>query len=380
MAWVSADEAMRRLGIRAQTLYAYVSRGRLEARPDPADPRRSLYSAEQLDRLAARRAGPRRAADIASNTIAWGEPVLASSLTTIARGRLCYRGRDAIKLSEHSTLEDAAALFWDAPYAPPDSRDAAPTEGPVKARLFATLAARAGCDAPARGRSGAVLATDAASLLESFANAAAGATSDAPIHERVADAWGLDARGADLLRRALVLLLDHELNASTFSARVAASTGASLAACALTGLSTLSGPLHGASVRSVIKFMREGERLGAHAAVRARLDEGRALPGFGHLLYPDGDPRAAALLAAIGPDDAAQTLCAAIMEEKGELPNVDFAIAALACAYDLSDDAAFAIFALGRAVGWLGHAMEQVETGALIRPRARYIGIAPEAV
>ena len=99
---------MKRLGIRPQTLYAYVSRGRLEARTDPADPRRSLYSAEEIAGLAARRVGPRRAADVATNAIAWGEPVLASSLTTIARGRLCYRGRDAIKLSEHATLEEAA--------------------------------------------------------------------------------------------------------------------------------------------------------------------------------------------------------------------------------------------------------------------------------
>ncbi len=378
MAWISADDAMKRLGIRPQTLYAYVSRGRLEARPDPADPRRSLYSTEAVERLAARRAGPRRAADVASNAIAWGEPVLASSLTTIVRGRLCYRGRDAIRLSEHATLEEAAALFWDAPYAPTPRETVIP-DGALKPRLFAALAARAGVDPHTRGRSRAVLATDAASLLETLADAAAN-TAGGAIHARLAAAWGLDARGEDMVRRALVLLLDHELNASTFSARVAASTGASLAASALAGLSTLSGPLHGASVNSVIKFIREGERLGGGAAVRARLDEGRALPGFGHPLYPDGDPRAAALLSALNPHAAVTALCGAVEDEGCEKPNVDLAIAALAVSCNFPEDAAFAVFAIGRAVGWLGHAMEQIETGALIRPRARYIGIAPEAI
>ena len=118
MAWISSDEAIRLLGVRPQTLYAYVSRGRLEARPDPDDPRRSLYSAEDVERLATRKSGPKRAAEIARASIAWGEPVLTSALTVIADGRLCYRGVDAIKLSDTATLEEAAALFWAAPYAP----------------------------------------------------------------------------------------------------------------------------------------------------------------------------------------------------------------------------------------------------------------------
>lgn len=378
MAWITAAEAMRRLGVQSQTLYAYVSRGRLEARPDPADPRRSLYSAEGVDRLAQRRAGPRRSAAIAADAIAWGEPVLASALTTVAGGRLCYRGRDAIALSARATLEDAAALFWDAPWTQPP-RAAPPPKGDVKARLFLALAMRAGGDPHARGRAHASLAAEAASLLDALANAGAGRVSAAPVHQRLADSWGLNARGADIVRRALVLLLDHELNPSTFAARVAASTGASLAASALAGLSTLSGPLHGAAVHHVTAFLAACARDGAEAAVRQRLADGRTLPGFGHPLYPGGDPRAAALIAALPPTRSHPALRAFVEAETGERPNVDFAIAAFAAAYALPDEAAFAIFAIGRAVGWLGHAMEQGATGALIRPRARYVGPAPEA-
>ena len=377
MAWISSAEAIRQLGVRPQTLYAYVSRGRLEARPDPEDPRRSLYSAEDIERLASRRSGPKRAAEIARASIAWGEPVLTSKLTVIAEGRLCYRGVDAIDLSQTATLEAAAAHFWAADYAP---RPGTPpvTEGPLKARLFTALAKRAGTDPHARGRSRAMLAADAAMVLETLVDAATGGTGDGPIHQRLGAAWALDPDGADLVRRALVLMLDHELNASTFSARVAASTGASLSACALAGLSTLSGPLHGAAVSGVLSFLNEAQLLGAGAAIRARLDEGRALPGFGHPLYPGGDPRASELLAQFNVPENLADILSAVAQESGEHPNVDFAIAAMAQRYALPADAAFSVFAIGRSIGWLGHAMEQIETGSLIRPRARYDGVMPD--
>lgn len=375
MAWVTADEAMARLGVRAQTLYAYVSRGRLEARPDPADPRRSLYDAEGVARLAARRAGPRRASDVARSSIDWGEPVLASALSCVSHGRLFYRGRDAARLAETATLETAAAWFWDAPAFDPPQIPAPACDGATaRARLFAVLGAHAGGDAFARGRSRAALVAEAAGLLQVMANSVVGSSGAGAIHQRLAGAWGLSPAQSDVIRRAMVLLLDHELNPSTFAARVAASTGGSLAAAALAGLSTLSGPLHGAAVEAVIAFVAEAARVGPAAAVRARLDEGRRIPGFGHPLYPAGDPRAAALLAALGEGAAVAALRGTVEAETGEAANIDFAIAAIALQFDLPADAPFAIFAVARAVGWLGHALEQIETGALIRPRARYVG------
>lgn len=377
MAWISSDEAVRLLGVQPQTLYAYVSRGRLEARPDPDDPRRSLYSAEDVERLVTRKSGPKRAAEIARASIAWGEPVLSSALTVIADGRLFYRGVDAITLSDTATLEEAAARFWAAPYAP-RATTAPAADGPLKTRLFLALAARAGSDPHARGRAPGVLAVDAATVLETLVDAATGETGTGPIHERLGKAWGLDDDGADLVRRALVLLMDHELNASTFSARVAASTGASLSACALAGLSTLSGPLHGGAVAGVLAFLDEAGSRGAEGTVRARLDEGRALPGFGHPLYPLGDPRAKELLSRFQPTGTISAVEAAAAQEAGQVPNVDFAIAAMMLRFALPEDMAFTMFAIGRCIGWLGHAMEQIETGTLIRPRARYGGPMPD--
>ncbi|WDR01885.1 hypothetical protein PSQ19_14360 [Devosia algicola] len=95
MTWITADAALARLRTKPQTLYANVSRGRIQSRPDPVDSRRSLYRSEDVDRLAQRRPGPGRAATVASQTIAWGEPVLPTAISTITDGRLYYRGQDA---------------------------------------------------------------------------------------------------------------------------------------------------------------------------------------------------------------------------------------------------------------------------------------------
>src|SRR5690606_15089162 len=101
-----------RLGVKPQTLYASVSRGRIAARPDPADPRRSLYRADDIDRLAARPRGRPAATAVAAEAIAWGEPILPTAISAIAHGRLSYRGRDAVELSRTATLEDVAGLLW----------------------------------------------------------------------------------------------------------------------------------------------------------------------------------------------------------------------------------------------------------------------------
>ena len=103
--WLTAAEVQTRLRIRPQTLYAYVSRGRLEAKPDADDPRRSLYRAADVARLEGRKARGRKAAAVAEDAIAWGEPVLASTITTVFEGRLYYRGRDAVLLSSLDTAD-----------------------------------------------------------------------------------------------------------------------------------------------------------------------------------------------------------------------------------------------------------------------------------
>jgi len=226
------------------------------------------------------------------------------------------------------------------------------------------------------GRTKKALYLEAAAVLDTLVDAVAGGPGEGPIHQRLARAWGC-ADGADLIRRALVLLADHELNASTFAVRVTASTGASLAACVMAGLSALSGPLHGGMARRVLGLMREAQANGIAATVSDRLAAGARLPGFGHPLYPDGDPRGRALLAGFDIPAAYAEARTVVMSMTGAEPNVDFALTALAAHLGLGDDAPFQIFAAARATGWLAHALEQNETGRLIRPRARYSGPAP---
>jgi len=372
---------MERLGVRSQTLYAYVSRGRVRAEPDPTEPRRSRYRASDVAALTARKARSRKVMDVASSAIAWGEPVLASAITTTVDGRLFYRGRDAVLLAETETLEAVARLLRGGHGVALKvvERPAPPRGGTMRERAFAALADRAGIDAPARGRAPLALAAEAATLLDMLTDAVAGVTSGGAIHERLGRAWGQGPRGWDLIRRALVLLADHELNASTFAARVAASTGASLSAAALAGLCALSGPLHGGMAARVKALIQEAERIGAEAAVDARIAQGSPLPGFGHQLYPDTDPRAEALLAALGATGPLEDLRLAAERAGGRRVNIDFALVAMGETLRLPDDAPFMLFAVARCAGWIAHALEQMQTGELIRPRARYVGADPEA-
>jgi len=327
--WLAATDVLDRLGLKPQTLYAYVSRGLLAARPDPADSRRSLYRAEDVAALAARRGQSRRRSEVAAGAMTWGEPVLSSAISTVRHGRPWYRGRDTLLLAETETLESVARLLrgGDGVTLKRSDRPDPPAAGPPLSRAFLALAARAAEAPPALGQPALVRSAEAALLLDIFADALAAETDSGPIHLRLAKAWrlGPGGPGADLIRRALVLLADHELNPSAFAARVAASTGASLAACALAGLAALSGPRHG--------FTPAGDLVRLADQVRATT---------------------------------------------GLAPNVDFALVALCDHLGAPEGAALSLFAAARCAGWLAHALEQGQDGGLIRPRARYTGPPPD--
>jgi citrate synthase len=212
-------------------------------------------------------------------------------------------------------------------------------------------------------------------VLYAFADALTGQAGEGALHVRLARAWGAKRRAADLLRRALVLMADHELNPSTFAVRVAASTGAPLAACALAGVATLAGPLHGEAPARALAQLHA--LLGApdmRTGLRTMIARGEPIAGWSHPLYPDGDIRARSILAALKPSPPVARVLCAIEEETGEKPNCDAALAALTHELDLPQEATFSIFALARMTGWLAHAMEQREVNRIIRPRARYIG------
>jgi citrate synthase len=373
--WMTQEEACEALGVRKQTLYAYVSRGQIEVRADPAHAHRNLYRAADISTLLKKRSLGRARKNIAASTMAWGEPIINTTISTIVRGRLCYRGRDAVHLAASATLEEAARLLWDMA-APPHFRTFAPLsfDAPVRARVYAAMALAAENDGAAHAADLAGLRDQAAELVGRLAsNFVELRSDDGPLHLRIADAWGVP-RHADLLRRVLVLLADQELTSSSFAARVAASTGASLGASMIAGLAAFSGPMHGNAIVRVRELMDEARRSGTEAAVRRWMSESDSLPGFGHELYPQGDPRAADLLSAFEAPDAARELIACVERLTGNKPAIDMALAALVEHCRLPEGAAFALFSIARSVGWMAHSIEQIMDGSLLRPRAHYVG------
>ena len=179
-----------------------------------------------------------------------------------------------------------------------------------------------------------------------------------------------------------MLSADHELNASSFTARICASAGGDLYACVLAALATMSGPRHGGECDRFEALVAEaGDARRARAAVAARMRRGDRMHGFGHPLYPAGDPRAAHLIAVArrhGRGVAAlRTIDAvidAVARAGGEPPTLDAGLVAVAVAVGLSPGAAGLVFALGRTAGWIAHVLEQRTEPSLLRPRARYVG------
>jgi citrate synthase len=384
---ITARQAADSLGIKLDTLYAYVSRGRLQSVSLPGS-RERRYRVEDVEALLATREGGGPARSTASEALT---PVIGSSISLIENGRLYYRGKDAIGLSEEATLEDVATLLWRAEEdadLDADRPDAFP--GNISAsglieRCQISLAAIADEDLPAVDltRTG-VIRTGRWILRVLAASVALLPSAPEPVHRQLAAAWGLNETGAEILRRCLVLIADHELNASTFVARCVASTGATPYAVVSAALSALSGRRHGgASARAEALFAELARGGDAMTVMAGRIARGEDLPGFGQFLYPAGDPRATAILATITrtlpePRALIESAAAAGTRLTGRHPNVDFALAAAATALALPRNAALAMFILGRTVGWIAHAIEQYESGILIRPRARYVGPQPE--
>ncbi len=367
--WIDAQTACAMLGVKPQTLYAYVSRGQVRAEADAEDARRSLYARPDVDALLQQNRRPRARAEIAEQAIRWGEPVLSTAISEVRDGMLWLRGLSIEHCAEHFTLEDMAAHLWavsavDAP----ESEVASSLPSPLGRAL--EVLSREVPTAPelkpdAAGKQGG-------RLMSLVANALLGKSASGPIHLRLGQSWGLDASGCDDVRRALVLLSDHELNPSTFAVRIAASTGASLPAALLSGLATLSGPRHG-GVATLARVALQATVSGKmQAFLMDHADQSPYGYGFGHPLYPEGDPRARLILARLGATASPVAAVRALSSELGIPPNIDAALAALSLVHKLPDDAAFTIFATGRLIGWIAHAIEQQQTGEIIRPRARY--------
>jgi citrate synthase len=393
--YLTARRAAEELGVSLETLYAYVSRGMIRSEAVGGSGRSRRYRAEDVRRLKERKERRRDPDRVVEGALHWGTPVMESAITLITDDGLYYRGRDAVALASGSTIEEVAALIWTGD--PSRWAELFPSESPqlpsrIRAALggglppieaFQILLPLASAeDLAAYDLRPATVARTGARILRLMANVAAGEKAGG-IAETLGHGWKPDDPGAGaLLDSALVLCADHELPVSTFVARCVASSEATPYAVVVAGLSAMGGVKHGGQIELVEAFLREAEDVGdARAAISGRLRRGERIPGFGHSLYPGGDPRGAELLrltSAAYPNSPAVALCGAVTDEAleliGERPTVDFGLVTLARTLGLPPGGAVTLFALGRAVGWIGHAIEQYEGGSLIRPRARYVG------
>lgn len=380
--WIGRAEALRRLGVKTQTLYAYVSRGRIAARPDPADPRRSLYAESDIARLGA---GDRDTTPTAltRGAAGRGEAEIFSTLSTRIDGRLCYSGLDVAQLSAQATLEDVARRLWGLRSPQPlmglKPRVDAVTGASIRLRTLACLARRAAEDPAMTGRDAASLRAEAAEILNEVIDAAAGSGPRLLFHQRLARGWKMIERDADLVRRALVLCADDLARPPMLAARATAQAGAPLAGAALAGLTALMGSPVMARTQSASTWVVQARRDPA-GTIAATFAASGDLPGFIDPASPDTDEaRARALIEAARLPADLEAIWREGEAQTGLVPGLPLALALLARRLDLPRDGAVDLLLLARVVGLIGHALDQAIGGSPIRTRLRYVGPTPGA-
>lgn len=398
--YLTAKESADILDISVSTLYAYVSRGLVRSEAGAGNKRDRLYYAEDVQRLKARKEARRNPERVAEKALRAGEPVLESAITLITDECVYYRGHNALDLSVSESIERVAALIWTGDLntsllglkeANTSERvqsvlDGVRTLKPVE--RFAAVLPVAGADdwAAYDLRTEAVVQTGARILNLLVRVATLGEVSGG-VAQTLQRAWAPDLPEAvDLINTTLILYADHELNTSSFTARCAASAGATPYGAVGAGLAALQGYKHGAASERTELLFREVETRGnAEKTIADRLRLGEHISGFGHAVYRGVDPRAKVLLDCIEkqfPNSPHLALAYEIIEVTHRLTtvyyNIDLALTTLVRVLGLPEGSAMALFALGRVSGWIGQAIEQYELDQLIRPRARYVGIQPK--
>jgi citrate synthase len=337
--------------------------------------------------------------------------VAESAVSSIIEGRLAYRGYPIEEIVERATYEEVCLLLWNGERPAPEEVDrlsrsisAAQMPPPVASAL-----AGVGQHAPSLLRLAVMMPVLAAQQRNPARQRADDAQEIvcmmplalAPVGMRgsdrhqpttgTADRLLLTFTGTDFrpwersaLDRVLVACAEHELNASTFAARVVASTGADLYASVLAALCSLSGPIHGGAcdrIEATFAALESGARL--DAMLQEFAEQHLLPPGFGHAIYPNGDPRAVLLkkvAASIAQRkgrrwfDIACKIEARVWQRSHLRPNLDFYLTVCTRMLGFPRGLPAAIFALGRVAGWIAHSLEQYADNRLIRPRMRYRG------
>src|SRR5216684_4288912 len=420
---ITASEAAGQLGVKLGTLYAYVSRGWLNSYRRKVG-RQALYRRSDIEALrgvvSTERGRRGRSLPAASSWVTVAQPksnddgapgviVAESAVSSINDLKLAYRGYPIEEIVADASFEEVCLLLWsgERPVAEEIAALRAEIHGAQMPPSVADALAAVGDDAPPLLRLAAVMPSlaawdhrqpprtriDRAKLIISqlplalgdftTGNPARGTGMAGRLLGLVPASAGEDWEVA-ALDRVLVACAEHELNASTFAARVVASTGADLFASVLAALCSLSGPIHGGAcdrIEAMFSELESGARMDECLSSFTR--DHRLPPGFGHAIYPEGDPRAV-LLRAVAQSiakhrgkrmfETALKVEAAVWKREHLRPNLDFYLTVCVRMLGFPRSIPAAIFAIGRASGWIAHALEQYADNRLIRPRMRYRG------
>ncbi|WP_428951824.1 citrate synthase [Streptomyces sp. cg35] len=397
---LTTKETAELLGVKPETVYAYVSRGQLTSRRGQGR-RGSTFDAAEVEALARRN---RRESAPSSGP---DELSVRTRITLIDEDRYFFRGVDAAQLAARHSYEEVAEWLWTGTLRP-GARFVAPKESLAAARravgalpehsspvdrLRVAAVAAATSDPLRYDLSEESVLGAARSLIPTLAAAlplqSPTYTDGEPIAQRL---WGRlsyqdpDEASLRALDMALGLLADHDLAASTLAVRVAASARAHAYAAVSAGLGVLEGPLHGAASGLAHRMLLEVlDRGSAGPVVADELRAGRRVPGLGHRLYKGEDPRAQALFAVLEELPAARPALAAARDVVATTArhtdlhaNVDLALAVLTASHGMAAEAGETIFAVARTTGWIAHALEEYgERPLRMRPTGHYVGPRP---
>ncbi|ANS79457.1 Citrate synthase (si) [Serinicoccus hydrothermalis] len=371
------------LGVKVQTLYAYVSRGVLAPVRREAGTG-SLFAVEDVRALAGRpgRSGHRGGRD---RTRATSDDV-RTRITEVGPGSLAYRGHDVRGLAGTWTFEQVRDLLTEHTVVNgrgPGSEQAVaavtaalPAGTPVLDRFKHAVLVAGGSDVGRYDRTPESFAAAGERAAAAMVGSLTGSAADGPLAVELGAYLDLPT---DLLDTALVLLADHDLAVSTTAVRVAVSAGSDAYSALLAGLAAADSPLHVRAVLRAVDWLRAAI-LDPRLALDAALTDGPP-PGFGHVVYTEQDPRAQVLLERLLPAadpavcDAVALLEAELLERRGWVLTVDAALALLTLQHDLPRDAGAVIFACARTAGWTAHAIEELaEPGMRFRLRGIYTG------
>jgi citrate synthase len=400
--FLSGSQAAEFLGVKSATLYAYASRGLVESMPSDRG-RERCYRLSDLIKLRQSSRGYKGPKD--TESAVWTGPVIKSSITEITSSGHRYRGTCAIALAlENKSFELTAELIWDTSGNHKSWSKLKPLTIPKQAKtmisqevdqldLLKFLLAAIEMTEPVHRKLLAEDAIEAARQLVVTMAVALGISegrdkyiSDGPYPIAQTLLFALSGKDnidrARVINRVLVLCADHELNASAFAARVAASCDSSLYSCLLSALGTFTGSLHGSASRRAEDIVNGSMRFAtAKIWLKDYLRQFERIPGFGSELYEYGDPRGRLLIeTALSVSSQSKQLkrlveiVDCVRQQLNKEPNLDVGLAAVSYALALPAGSGSAIFAVSRTAGWIAHAIEQRLYGGMIRPRARYIG------